>query len=307
MKKIHNFIWAIAATLFICSCSDSDSFDPYKNQSIRPLHPTTLTFSSLNNEDTQTDKSWNFKYNADNSINSYDYTYKVKTKDGVEIQETHHGALTYYTDATGNGGILNKLVISNQMKEITATQGYSDTITEDAKIVAGKIESIKSIVQRTYINGETTTFSTNQTFTYSDKYCTGSTITTPDETITYTYKWSNAVLSKVTIYTRSNSDIKHETYEYTYSRDLATDYIFNTMSFIYGNLPEIYSAMNFFGEISAYKLEGEHFSGYRTINNEQHNLSPTSREYSILETANSVTYTADSPGTSTYFYTFSNN
>jgi hypothetical protein len=79
------------------------------------------------------------------------------------------------------------------------------------------------------------------------------------------------------------------------------------MAFIYGNMPEIYAAMNLFGETPAYKLEGEYFSGYRTINNQQHNLSPTSREYTILETTNSVTYTADSPGTSTYFYIFTNN
>jgi hypothetical protein len=307
MRKIHNVILAVVATLFIYSCSDSDSFDPYKNQTIRPFYPTALTFSSLNNENTQTDKNWKFKYNADNSINSYSYTYKVKTNDGVEINEEHQGTLTYYTDAAGNGGILNKLVVNNQMKEITATQGYCDTITEDAKIVAGKIESIKSIVQRTYLNGETTTFSTNRTFTYTDKYCTSSTITTPEGSTTYTYKWSNAGLSKATVYTRNNNDIIHETYEYTYSKELATDYKFNTLSFIYGNMPEIYAAMSLFGETSAYKLEGEHFNGYRTINNEQHNLSPTSRQYTILETTNSVTYTADSPGTSTYFYTFSNN
>lgn len=309
MKKIYNLIVAVAAMLFVGSCSDNYSFDPYENQNSRPLYPNSISFSSLNKEGTRTDKNWSFKYNVDNKINSYDYIYKVKTKDGVEIQEEHNGKLLYYTDAVGNGGILNNLVVSNKVKDITSAQGYTDAITEDVKIVAGKIETIKTIVQRTYMNGEDSTFSTVRTFTYMDKYCVGSTVTASNENITYTYNWNNARLNKVTVFTLGkNNDLKSEAYEYKYDdRELATNYGFNTMAFIYGTMPEIYAAMNLFGEASAYKLEGEYFSGYRTINNERHDLSPISRDYAILETANSVTYTADSPSTNSYFYTFSNN
>jgi hypothetical protein len=71
-------------------------------------------------------------------------------------------------------------------------------------------------------------------------------------------------------------------------------------------MPEIYAAMNLFGETSAYKLESEYYSGYGNINGMQYNISPISRSFSILETTGSITYMADSPNSSTYNFTFTN-
>ena len=308
MKKISNLLSAMMLIPVFAACSDGDSFDPYKNQSNRPFYPSTVSFSSLNNEGAQTDKLWKFTYNPDNTIKEYTYENKVKTKNGVEVIEQHSGNLTYYTDHAGNGGILNKIVVTNELSEITTTEGYSDVITEDVKIVAGKVESIKTIAQRTYLNGTKEVFTTTRNFTYTDKFCTGCTVNDASGTVSYSYSWGPAQLNKVVVYTQGqNNNITHEEYRYTYNkRDLATDYGFNTLAFVYGNMPEIYAAMNLFGESSAYKLEGESYSGYRTINNQQYNISPVNRQFAILEATNSVTYTADSQNAVTYFFTFAN-
>ena len=97
-------------------------------------------------------------------------------------------------------------------------------------------------------------------------------------------------------------------YKYTYdNRELSTDYEFNTMAFIYGNMPEVYAAMNLFGATAAYKIEGESYSGCRNFTGTSKPIAPVNRNYTILETTNSVTYTADSQSSSTYLFTFSNN
>ena len=72
-------------------------------------------------------------------------------------------------------------------------------------------------------------------------------------------------------------------------------------------MPEIYAAMNLFGTTAAYKIEGESYSGYRNFTGTSKPIAPVNRNFTILETTNSVAYTADSPSSSTYIYTFSNN
>lgn len=309
MKKTFYTILFALTTITFNACDDSDSFDPYKSQNNRPFYPTTVSFNSLDNENTQTEKTWNFSYNPNNSIKTYKYEHSVKTNNGIEISEKHTGELTYYTDATGNNWILNKLIVNSTVRELTSTESYNDTITEDVKLSDGMIQTIKTIGQRTYSNGTKEVYSTTRDFTYTDKYCTGSSINNTSGTTTYRYDWGNAQLKKVTVSEQGkNNSFSQQTYNYTYSkRDLAVDYGFNTLAFIYGNMPEIYAAMNLFGETSAYELEGENYNGYRNINGNQYNISPVNRSYAILETTDNITYTADSPNSATYFFTFSNN
>ena len=307
-KYLQMVAMMVAASLFV-ACSDSDSYDPYANHSIRPFYPSAVAFSSLNSEEVQTDKSWKFTYNTDNTIKAYTYSSTIKNKKGVEVTENHKGELTYYTEPTGTSGILNQMVVTNSVSELMSTTGYCDTIVEDVKIVSGKIESIKTVTRRTYLDGTKKTDTSVRNFVYTDKYCTSSTLTDGSgATTTYSYTWGTAQLLKVVVYSQGeNNSISQEVYEYTYNtNDLATDYKFNTLAFLYGNMPEIYAAMNLFGVTSAYKIESENYSGYRTIGNVQYDISPISREFSILESTNSVTYTADSPSTSSYFFTFSN-
>ena len=89
-KYLQMVAMMVAASLFV-ACSDSDSYDPYANQSIRPFYPSAVAFSSLNSEEVQTDESWKFTYNTDNTIKTYTYSSTIKNKKGVEFTENHNG------------------------------------------------------------------------------------------------------------------------------------------------------------------------------------------------------------------------
>ena len=306
MKKIYTLLFLLATVFAFSACSESEGFDPYRSQEKRPMYPAVVSFSSVDNDDTGTDKKWEFTYNADNTIKAYKYSNHVITKSGVEIIENHSGKLIYYTDAAGVKWIQNDLVVSNVVKDVTSEESYCDTIKEDVKIISDLIHSIKTTGQRTYSNGTYEIYSNTRDFSYTDKYCTGSSYTHSLGTTTYRYDWGNAQLKRVTVYEQGNNNsMSQMVYNYQHSkRELACDYGFNTLSFVYGNFPEVYAAMNLFGETSAYEIESENYSGYRNINGTRYDISPVSRSYSLLESNNSVTYAADSPNFISYFFTF---
>lgn len=310
MKKTYYILIATIITLTIGACSDSENYDPYKEQNKRPFYPTNITFGNLNNDGTQIDKKWELTYNTNNNIKAYKYDYNIKTSNGVEMKEIHTGELTYHKDpSTGNDVIQNILTVNSNVTSLTTIESYNDKITEYVEITDGMIQKITTLGQRTYSNGEKEAYSSTRTFTYTDKYCTSSTLIDNSGTTTYTYKWNNGKLNSTTKYLQDNSNnVTQEEYKYTYdNKNLATDYEFNTMAFIYGNMPEIYAAMNLFGATSAYKIESENYSGYRNFTGTPKPIAPVSRNYAILETTNSIAYTADSPSSSTYIFTFSNN
>lgn len=306
MNRVYTFLLAAMTALIFSACDDSSSFNPYEAREKRPFYPTTIAFCTVDNNETKTDKKWDFTYNADNTINTYKYQTSITTKEGKEITESHAGKLIYYTDATGKQWIQNDIVVTNTVKDFALIESYCDTIKEDVSLSSGLIQSIRTTGQRSYSNGTKEIYSNSREFSYTDKYCTGSTYNTSTAKTTYRYDWSNSRLNKVTVYEQEkNNSMMQQVYKYTYnSRDLGSDYGFNTLAFIYGNMPEIYASMNLFGATSAYKLEGENYSGYGNINGMQYNISPVSRNFAILETTGSVTYTADSPNSSSYYFTF---
>ena len=308
MNRAYTLLLATLAAILISACSDSSNFDPYAAQEKRPFYPSTITFNTIDNNETKNDKKWDFTYNSDNTIKTYKYQNTITTKDGKEITEAHTGKIIYYTDATGNRWMQNDIIVSNTVKDLTTMESYIDTIKEDVRLSSGLIQSIRTTGQRSYSNGTKEIYSNSREFTYTDKYCTSSIHNTSTATTTYRYAWSNSRLNKITVSEQGkNNNIQQQVYSYTYSnRDLGCDYGFNTLAFIYGNMPEIYAAMNLFGETSAYKLESEYYSGYGNINGMQYNISPISRSFSILETTGSITYMADSPNSSTYNFTFTN-
>lgn len=309
MKNTYYLLIATAITFTLSACSESESFNPYKNQVKKPFYPTTITFSNTNNDGAQTEKKWEFTYNDDNSIKAYKYEYSVKASNGVLMKEEHSGELTYHKDpATGNSSIKNTLTINSNVTSLSATESYSDKIIELADISNGVIQKITTYGERTYSNNEEETYQNNHTFTYSDKFCTSSTLTDNTGTTTYTYNWGSGKLNSIIKYQQDNSNnVTQEEYKYTYdNNNLATDYEFNIMAFVYGNMPEIYAAMNLLGATSAYKIEGEGYSGYRNFTGTTKPMAPVNRNYTIREQSSDViTYTADSPSSITYTYTFS--
>ncbi len=311
MKKIYYTLIATIA-LTLGACSESENFNPYKDQNKRSLYPTTITFSNLNNDSSQVEKSWTLAYNNDNSIKNYTYKYYAKTSHDVVINEEHIGKLSYHKDrVTGNDIIMNIITLTSQTTTETTTESYSEKITEMVEISNGTIDKITTLGLRTYPNGTEETISSTRTFAYSNKFCIASTLIDTIGTTTYKYSWSSGKLNSVTKIQEDKSyNITQEEYIYTYnSRDLATDYNFNTMAFIYGNMPEVYAAMNLFGVTSAYKFEGESYHGYRQFagSQERRPIPPIHRSYTILDNVNSVSYSADSQSSTVYKFTFSNN
>ena len=309
MKKAYHILIATVVAITLAACSESDSFNPYKNQVKKPFYPTTITFSNINNDGAQIDKKWELTYNADKSIKAYKYEYSVKASNGVQMKEEHTGELTYHKDPlTGNSSIKNTLTVTSNVTSLSAAEIYSDKIIELADIANGVIQKITTYGERTYSSGEEETYQNNLSFTYSDKYCTSGTLTDNTGTTTYTYNWGSGKLNSIRKHQQDNSNnITQEEYNYTYdSNNLAVDYEFNIMAFVYGNMPEIYAAMNLMGATSAYKIEGESYSGYRNFTGTTKPIAPVNRNYAVWEQSSDViTYTADSPSSITYTYTFS--
>lgn len=310
MKKTYNLLIATIVAIAFTACNDdSGSYDPYINQVKKPFYPTTITFKNTNNDGSQIDKKWELTYNDDNTIKTYKYQYSVKASNGVQMTEEHSGELSYHKDAsTGNNSIKNTLTINSNVTTLSATESYSDKITEIASISNGVMQKLDIYGERTYSNGGKEPYQNNHTFTYSDKYCTNSTFTDNTGTTSFTYEWGYGKLNNITKYQQDNSNnITQEEYSYTYDNNtLATNYEFNIMAFIYGNMPEIYAAMNLLGVTSAYKIEGENYSGYRSFASTTKPIAPINRNYTIREqSTNTITYEADSPSSITYAFTFS--
>lgn len=311
MKKTYCLLITTILAVALTACSNDDTFDPYKNQAKKPFYPTIVTFENSNNDGTKIDKKWELTYNTNNSIKAYTYNYNVKASNGVKMKEEHSGALTYHKDpSTGNDVIQNTIILSNTVTTLSTTENYNEKITEFVDINNGLIQKITILGHRTYSSGEEETYKNSQTFTYSNNYCTSSTFTDNTGTTTYTYNWGAGKLNSITIYQQDNSNnVTREEYSYTYDNNsFASDYEFNTLAFIYGNMPEIYAAMNLFGTTSAYKIESETYSGYRNFAGSSRPIAPVNRNYSIWEpTNNTITYTADSPSSITYLFTFGKN
>ena len=97
----------------------------------------------------------------------------------------------------------------------------------------------------------------------------------------------------------------NDTYNYTYSRkDIAKDYGFNILAFVYAHNPEIYSAMNLFGKVTPYKLESREYESYGMRNGREYELESELHYFTIMEDNNTVTVLTDSPGYSEYIYIF---
>lgn len=307
MKKITKIVATIATILTLASCgSDSDSFNPYKEQTKMPLYPKTLSFSSINNDGATTKENWTFQYNNDSTIKSYTYSHKITSSDAI-ITEQKEGTLRYYTDYTNSRCIETTIYSRYSSKRGTNTLVYTDTVTENVKFSGQYISSISTTGWRT-TNGVVETISNHRNFTYANEYCTASTYNDKNDEVSYTYKWNGEKLAKVTIHKqgKESSNMTNDTYSYTYSRkDVAKDYDFNLLAFIYAHNPEIYSAMNLFGKTTPYKLMNKEYESYGMRNGREYELESEQHSFVIMEDEKSVLFIGDSPGYSEYIYTFS--
>lgn len=306
MKKYSIMMLLLASSIQFLSCgSDSDSFDPYDKQEKTEFYPSKLLFRSSNN-DTETVENWTFAYDNDKNISKY--TYKQSLKSGsLNISEQKSGKLSYYEDYEGKRRITNRIYTTYTSRGNNTTYSYKDTITENVTFNGNLIVSIETSGIHN-VGGKAETVSHIRTFTYSGDYLTGSTFRDNNNETKYTYKWNGERMSQVTVHTQNNvnSDLTHDTYDYTYEqKDVASNYGFNTLAFIYGHNPRIYAAMGFFGKTTPYLLSTTRYSSYERINGDRYETQSVDSSFDIVEKNNSVVYTAESTGYDEYTFTFS--
>ena len=306
MKKSTTIIAVIATILALASCSDdSNRFDPYKEQTKMPIYPKSLSFKSVNNDGATTAENWAFNYNSDNTIKNYTYEHAISSGD-TDIRESRQGALRYYVDYTGSRCIETTIYSKYSSKRPTSTLVYTDTITEFVKFDGDYISSIRTSGWRT-TNGIAETISSNRVFTYAKDFCTSSTYDDKTTEIAYSYKWHGERLVQATVHKQSkeSSNMTYDTHNYTYNRkEIAKDYGFNIMAFVYAHTPEVYSAMNFFGKGIPYKLESKEYDSYGMRNGREYEIESELHYFTIMEDKNTVTILTDSPGYSEYIYIF---
>lgn len=306
MKK-HAFLYAILTLcLVITSCgSDDNHFDPYQAQEKTPFYPTALTFRSINSN-TEVTENWTFTYNDDNKITNYTYEKRIKGEDR-EIVETEAGTLTHYQDYNNKERISTDITSTYTSTKAGQNISYTQNLNEDVRIDGKLITSIETKGKKN-TNGVTENISKLQKFEYANFYCTGSTYLDNNNEYTYSFRWDNTLLSSVTIYKQNsnNSETTNDTYTYSYNtREVADDYGFNPLAFVYGHNPKIYAAMGYFGKTTPYVLEQEKYESFDKINNTIYPTQSEVHEYTIHTTTNSLSFTADpSEAYYEYQYTF---
>lgn len=308
--NILSIIAILIASISFVACSDSDNeSNPYNDQVKRHFYPTTYTFRSVTNNGVTNTESWEFTYDSQNRISTYKCTQTAKGM-GDDITSCKEGKLRFYNDHNGRKQIVNDISTTYSNNTTNGTVSYTETTTERATFSGNLISQIVTDGIR-YENGSNTPkpVSSTQTFTYSDEFCTSSTYSDYEKDVKYSYTWKSNKLSKATIHSESKdkSEIKHETHEYSYNKaNLACDYGFNTLAFIYGHMPDVYSAMNGFGKNTPYILEHETIKGYNESGTDHNDRPVIERDFQILDNgiSNNVKYIVDSPTYSEYLYNF---
>lgn len=307
MKR--SLLFLISATICLItftSCGSDSESDPFEKQDKRYFYPKSLQFRSSNNL-TETKEDWNFSYNSDKTIKSY--TRKSTIKSGnLEIVEIEKGTLRYYYDWNNNRKIENRKTFSYNSKDLTTMLTYNDTIIETATFTGAYISSIEATGTRNE-EGLEKPLSYITNLAYSGDFCTSAVYRDNSFEKSYSFNWKGNQLKEVNYDERSiaaQPDEVHSTYKYEYdNRELAVDYSFNTMAFVYNHLPEIYSAMGFLGKATPYKIQDETFSEYRIINNNTRPTQSIVKSYTIMDTHDNVIYNATSPNYTEYQYNFS--
>lgn len=292
MKRFTFLMTVIFTSLTFIQCSDSDSFDPYKEQEKTPLYPSKLTYSN-ENINSRTNETWTFKYNENNTINTYTFSQQIKrTTDDLTVSEKQSGVLNYGKDLEGNTRINNNITRTYSSKDNNNYNSYEEEISETVTFMNGLIAKIESDSKRKDNNKMTYS---EWSFEYNNDYCTKATYKDNHELKNYTFKWNGSLLSQVTIHEQDESgDLTTETHIYSYNtEDLANDYSFNPMAFIYGHLPKIYASMGLFGKITPYILEQDEYK--KSLNSPTIGSNPLTveviRNYGVSDTSTSITYT----------------
>ena len=268
MKKRHfyTFLLMLAGMVFV-SCSESDNFNPFNEQTKGEFNPTEVTFYKSSDNMETTEKWSDIERDKNNRITSYNYTREIKGY--INEKETRVCRIDYYTNHKGSENIRTRTEvdfykIDNNGNEEKYTESVEEKIEMNS---SGYITIISTTTDHLDSNskGNAVTTTSERTFTYNGDLCTGSTYCDADMQNVYKYNWNAYQLKSITVIKENKKDntTDYSTYNYTFDTKDYYRYSPNEiLPFVQNGFPQIFASMGYLGKFTPYVLTGEIQGGY---------------------------------------------
>ena len=268
MKKRHFYTFLLMlAGMVAVSCSESDDFNPFNEQTKGKFNPTEVKFYK-SSENMETTENWsNIERDRNNRITSYNYTREVKGY--INEKETRVCHIDYYTNHNGGENIRTRTDvdfyrIDNNGNEEKYTQSVEEKIEMNA---SGYITTISTTTDHLDSNskGNAVTSTSERRFTYNGDLCKESVYRDADMECVYKYNWNAYQLKSITVIKENKKDntTDYSTYNYTFDKKDYYRYSPNEiLPFVQSGFPQIFASMGYLGKFTPYVLVGETQSGY---------------------------------------------
>lgn len=288
MKNINLYaLLFMLAGITFASCSDSDDFNPFKDQTLGELCPSSITFKKANDKLNIVEQWSNITRNRNNQITGYTYS-RSSDINGVREEEKRTYTIDYVNSQEGAQGIWTKYKMDFYKVDNNGTEEkYTENVYEEITLNRnGYIETISTTTEHfDSIKMNPSPISKSmRTFTYDGDFCTGSVHTYGNISITNKHTWSSYRLNKTTILVenKDNNITEFSKYEYAYDDELYKYSGAEILPFIQKGFPQIYASMGYFGKFTPYVLKGEDQSGYTKYPGaQQSNDTPMNNSYNF--------------------------
>lgn len=308
-KKILYTLFIALSGLFFVSCSDSDDFDPFAQQTKGEFYPSDVTFRKSSNSMDIIEKWSNIVRDKNDRVISYEYTREVKGE--LTEKEKRVCSIDYYANHVGKNIIRTKSDVEFYKAQNGIEEIYTQKVQENIELnTYGYIETISSTIDHFENNATTPQTSTSRrTFTYSGDFCTGSTYNDENTKVTYKYNWSAHQLKNITILRENykNNTVDYNTYKYTF--DTKEFYRYSgteVLPFVQSGIPQIFASMGYLGKCTPYILTDEVQDGYTKFGNVTSENTEVRNSYNFDgDVNNKLMYSGISNVYDTYSVTFS--
>ena len=305
---LYTLFFALSGMFFV-SCSDSEEFDPFTQQTKGEFYPTEVTFRKNSNGMDITESWTNITRDKQDKVISYDYTREVEGE-FIEKEERSY-TINYYTNHEGKDVIRTNYDVNYYKSQNGIDEKYTQKVQESINLnKKGYIEVISATIDHLNDNATTPRTSTSRrTFTYNGDLCTGSIYKDDNTQVTYKYNWSAYQLKNITILRENykNNTVDYNTYKYTFDRKEFYRYSgTEILPFVQSGIPQIFASMGYLGKCTPYILTDEIQSGYTKFGNVTSENTEIRNSYHLDGDANTkFTYSGISNIYNTYSVTFS--
>ena len=131
-KKILYTLFIAFSGLFFVSCSDSDDFDPFAQQTKGEFYPADVTFRKSSNSMDIIEKWSNIVRDKNDRVISYEYTREVKGE--LTENEKRVCTIDYYTDHEGKSVIRTKSDVEFHKAHNGIEERYTQKVQENIEL-----------------------------------------------------------------------------------------------------------------------------------------------------------------------------